>query len=80
MGSRLEEKYYADSIINKWYILTAAHCVYYARLKPWRIIVHLGSDVLDEGFTRTVADVRIHENYSGGRVADIATLKLQRSV
>lgn len=76
-----ENSFCAGSILNEWYILTAAHCVYLTSAES--IEIRAGSSLrLEGGTTYGVSNVKIHPEYNASySVAnDIAILKLETPV
>ncbi|XP_068082709.1 chymotrypsin-1-like [Anabrus simplex] len=63
------------TILNEWFILTAAHCVNDTRQFPWQAQVNVGSANISEGRKMFVRKFIVHEEYTG-ITNDIALIKL----
>lgn len=81
-SDKLEANGCSGSIINKWYVVTAAHCVFKSKLKPVEINVRAGSLYrLYEGSEHSVECCKIHDKYDEKTLDnDIAALKLREPI
>lgn len=71
------------SLINRRYILTAAHCFVhnYVILPASTFMVRLGAHYLDSGEDYTIANLVVHQNHSGSEFFnDIALVRLASEV